>query len=126
MIRTSLLSSMLLAVAIVLPARAQLASARVEKKRTLTTQVPRGENAGRSLPHAGVVRALVKLSSLSGTATIPCEAGWNSSKLRPIAFVQDRASSLAPRAISSQPPPCRSRLHTPTANQSPSRLVYSV
>jgi hypothetical protein len=59
---------------------------------SLTTQVPRGENAGRNLPHAGVVRALVKLNSLSSTVTIPCDAGWHSSKLRPIAFVQDRAS----------------------------------
>jgi hypothetical protein len=65
----------------------------------LTTEVPRGENAGRTLPHAAVVRAMVQVAqqekgkdSMAGSATIPLGAGWKTAQLRPVAFVQDAAS----------------------------------
>jgi len=81
------------------PGRAELWIALCED--ALLTQVSRGENAGRSLPHAGVVRALVKVAateersaaaSLAGTASISVDPAWSAAHLRPIAFVQDPAS----------------------------------
>jgi hypothetical protein len=62
----------------------------------LSTEVKRGENAGRTLHHAPVVRKLVRLGTLpaSGplTATVPVEAGWRKERLQAVAFVQERGS----------------------------------
>jgi hypothetical protein len=62
----------------------------------LSTEVKRGENAGRKLYHAPVVRKLVRLGPLpaSGTitATVPLEAGWRGERLRAVAFVQESNS----------------------------------
>jgi len=66
----------------------------------LHTDVPRGENAGRSLDHAAVLRAMESAGRLSAAGgdsatletAIPLESGWRRENLRAIAFVQDRAS----------------------------------
>jgi len=63
----------------------------------LATQVPRGENAGRTLPHAAVVRALLRATqesggALAGSVSIPLDPSWNALALRPIAFVQEPRS----------------------------------
>jgi hypothetical protein len=59
----------------------------------LTTEVARGENSGRTLHHAGVVRSLRDLGKMSGSEfekTIPLaiEPGWNPSKLKVVVWVQ--------------------------------------
>ena len=65
----------------------------------LTSQVLRGENAGRRLQHTSVVRKLISLGRVApGTGgfaaapEVPLEPGWNRNNLRVIVFVQDRAS----------------------------------
>lgn len=64
----------------------------------LSTDVRRGENAGRKLRHAPVTRRLIQLGDLSGDrvavmfpATIELENGWNLDHLRLTAFVQEKA-----------------------------------
>jgi hypothetical protein len=65
----------------------------------LNSQVQRGENAGRTLHHAAVVRLLKSAATLSERAdakpvdvTFPLEKEWDRSKLKIVAFVQDRVS----------------------------------
>lgn len=64
----------------------------------LSTNVPRGENAGRTLRHAGVVRQLSLLGNAqpSSTSVIRSELtladGWKRKNLRAVVFVQERAS----------------------------------
>ena len=60
----------------------------------LSTRVERGENAGRMLAHAPVVRALRKLGTVSAGAPFHVEAGvdadpaWKPQALRVVVFVQ--------------------------------------
>ncbi len=63
----------------------------------LTSRVERGENHGRTLSHAGVVRLLRAIGSLpskSSSATavgdFPVDRAWQASHLRAIVFVQER------------------------------------
>jgi hypothetical protein len=62
----------------------------------LSVDVKRGENAGRTLRHAPVVRGLVRLGTLPSqgplTAKVPLEAGWKRDRLRAVAFVQERGT----------------------------------
>ena len=65
----------------------------------LETSVVNGENAGRTLRHAGVVRALLEAgtvqsgdASWSGAVTAPLDAGWDRENLRAVAFVQEVGS----------------------------------
>jgi hypothetical protein len=64
----------------------------------LATQVGRGENAGRLLHHAAVVRALRPLGAVGATGTfaatvpLPQGAGWAQAHLRAVVLVQERAS----------------------------------
>jgi hypothetical protein len=66
-------------------------------ERGLSTRVPRGENAGRTLAHAPVVRSLRKLGDASGgeyhtvTTAIP-DASWNRAALRVVVLVQRRGT----------------------------------
>jgi hypothetical protein len=65
----------------------------------LSSDVKRGENAGRQLHHAAVVRTLNSVTTLSSSkeskpisASIRLQDGWDVRKLKIIALVQDRAS----------------------------------
>jgi hypothetical protein len=61
----------------------------------LHSNVRRGENAGRSLDHAGVVRELVSIGHVKVGATFDTEArvklghDWNPQNLRAVVFIQD-------------------------------------
>lgn len=59
----------------------------------LTTQVGRGENKGRELQHAGVVRRLQKLGTVSNDkfqtrVRLAADRSWNPANVRVVAFVQ--------------------------------------
>ncbi|CAN5169769.1 hypothetical protein BH18ACI2_BH18ACI2_10910 [soil metagenome] len=64
----------------------------------LSTSVPRGENAGRTLRHAGVVRQLSVIGNAQPglTSNIRTESmladGWKRKNLRAVVFVQERNS----------------------------------
>ncbi|MDT5295336.1 MAG: hypothetical protein QOJ76_2216 [Acidobacteriota bacterium] len=66
----------------------------------LSSDVARGENSGRRLSHAGVVRRLTTLGSLAdargGTfsteAMVTIEKGWRRENLRAVVFAQERGS----------------------------------
>ena len=64
----------------------------------LSTSIPRGENAGRSLSHVGVARTLsvIGAASSGGAFTaepsVPIDGGWRRENLRAVVFVQERAS----------------------------------
>jgi hypothetical protein len=65
----------------------------------LTTNVERGENRGRTLQHFAVVRSLTAIGTLTAsastgaaTADLPLAREWQPSRLRVVAFVQDRQS----------------------------------
>src|SRR5581483_2153385 len=65
----------------------------------LSSQVQRGENKGRELHHSAVVRTLVQAGTIpngqrtwSGTQQLKLPTGWNASRLRVFALVQDRAT----------------------------------
>ena len=60
----------------------------------LTTRVERGENGGRVLHHAAVVRQLSRLGQLkdaefASTASIPADPSWKKENLKAVVFVQD-------------------------------------
>jgi hypothetical protein len=64
----------------------------------LSTDVRRGENAGRKLRHAPVTRKVVQIGDLTGDqvavllpATLELDNGWNHDHLRLTAFVQEKA-----------------------------------
>jgi hypothetical protein len=65
----------------------------------LSSDVARGENAGRKLAHIGVVRELTKIGdagattpSLAAEPTIALDKNWRRDNLRAVVFVQERAS----------------------------------
>ncbi|HZI17927.1 MAG TPA: DUF1223 domain-containing protein [Pyrinomonadaceae bacterium] len=65
----------------------------------LTTDVRRGENAGRRLAHAGVVRRLTTLGPVPAAggrfearATVAVEKNWRRENLRAVVFAQERGS----------------------------------
>lgn len=59
----------------------------------LRTQVPRGENAGRLLRHAAVVRSLAPIGTLGGSKRIDTdlrlEPGWDPARIRVVALLQE-------------------------------------
>lgn len=66
----------------------------------LHSNVEAGENSGRDLVHAAVVRQLIKLgdanahneNAYSGTARIALQSNWNKANLHVVAFVQEKKS----------------------------------
>jgi hypothetical protein len=65
----------------------------------ISTDVPRGENAGRHLVHSAVMRLGVRVgevkppaTAFSGSATLSTQPGWQRANLRVVAFVQERRS----------------------------------
>ena len=64
----------------------------------LSTQVGRGENSGRLLRHASVVRTLRPLGTVaadgtfSGTAPLALDGQWKTQNLRAVVLVQEQAS----------------------------------
>ena len=66
----------------------------------LVTDVRRGENANRRLPHAAVVRRLEKIETLptpapdrfTASAQVPLDPDWHDGSLRLVAFLQERES----------------------------------
>lgn len=62
----------------------------------LATDVKRGENAGRKLPHVRVVRSLIKIGQTDNTGAFAMpliaatQPGWNTASLRATVFVQTR------------------------------------
>ena len=76
---------------------------------SLASDVDAGENAGLTLRHAGVVRALVEAgdvpagqTSFSVSASVPFADGWDRANLRAVAFVQE-AGTRAVTAIGAAP-----------------------
>lgn len=63
------------------------------------TRPPRGENAGASLEHTGVVRTLIKAGHVEGQgfaakARVTLDPSWNRHALRLVAFAQERKSRI--------------------------------
>jgi hypothetical protein len=66
----------------------------------LSTDVARGENAGRKLSHVGVVRRLTTIGALANArdgkfdaeAFVAVEKGWRRENLRAVVFAQERGS----------------------------------
>lgn len=76
-------------------AKAQVLFAMTEDD--LSTNVGGGENKGRTLQHAAVVRSMESLGNLSNghfdkTVKIPSKSDWNKSELRAVVLVQDKSS----------------------------------
>jgi hypothetical protein len=64
----------------------------------LTTQVAKGENAGKTLHHSGVVRVLQQVGpAVAGkklAATIPLDSAWKRPDLKAVAFVQESGKRI--------------------------------
>ena len=65
----------------------------------LSSDIARGENAGRRLTHVGVVRALTKIGTLNAATppfaadtTVALDKSWRRETLRAVVFLQERAS----------------------------------
>jgi hypothetical protein len=66
-------------------------------ERGLRTRVTAGENRGRTLAHAPVVRRFVRLGTVSGATyegekSIPMDASWDPGRISFVALVQEHAS----------------------------------
>ena len=82
-----------------LPAGTQAATVELALTETgLSSQVGRGENAGRLLRHAAVVRSLRTLGAVkadgtfAGTAPLDLNANWKTDNLRAVVLVQETGS----------------------------------
>lgn len=110
-----------LRVSIEVPAASENARSEVElfvavTEDGLASDVTRGENAGRRLPHAAVVRALKKVKSWKPEKPrrfderIALEEGWDSARVRVVAFLQARANRAVLGAASVAPAEDHTRL----------------
>jgi hypothetical protein len=75
----------------------------------LVSDVARGENAGRKLPHAAVVRALERVSRatadapLSADRTMKLDGAWRRDALHVVAFLQERSGRVVAVARAAVP-----------------------
>lgn len=82
----------------------------------LASDVTRGENAGRRLPHAAVVRTLKKVKSWKPERPrtfderIGLEEGWDPARVRVVAFLQARGNRMVLGAASVAPSEDHTRL----------------
>ncbi len=81
-------------------------------ERGLSSSVLRGENEGRNLAHAAVLRSLTRVrmphaddsGSMEAKATVHLDRSWNRENLRFVVFLQDRRSlHILGAAVSSSP-----------------------
>lgn len=58
----------------------------------ISTKVPAGENAGRTIDNDAIVRRLLRVAtgSVDTTVSIPLDKGWNAARLGVAVFLQDR------------------------------------
>lgn len=66
----------------------------------LSTKVPAGENRGRELHHAAVVRVMNRAGTtrdgvFAGQVRVPLNKSWHSENLRAVIFVQSRSGEIA-------------------------------
>jgi hypothetical protein len=78
----------------------------------LTTDVRRGENHGRRLSHAAVVRSLMAVGRVNGgqstaSARVPLARDWQRARLKVVAFVQEQRSRRIVAAASRAVPDAR-------------------
>jgi hypothetical protein len=69
----------------------------------VTTNIPHGENAGRTLTNDAIVRRLIRLAPSQTTVTIPVDATWQN--LSAAAFVQDRRTLAIGAAVATHVQP---------------------
>jgi hypothetical protein len=76
----------------------------------LSSEVERGENAGRRLTHAGVVRRLTKIGDLTaasptfaGEPVVTLDSGWRRENLRAVVFLQEHTSKRVVGAAAIKP-----------------------
>ncbi|MDP9361501.1 MAG: DUF1223 domain-containing protein [Acidobacteriota bacterium] len=69
----------------------------------VTTKIPHGENAGRTLTNDAIVRRLIRVSLGQTTVTIPVDPAWRN--LSAAAFVQDRSTLAIGAAVAAQVQP---------------------
>ncbi len=73
----------------------------------LAVDVENGENRGRELRHDGVARLLIDTGNIAANrsrgVSLEIEPGWNASKLRVVAFLEDGASGRVIGAASAIP-----------------------
>jgi hypothetical protein len=92
-------SSLVATIHATVPARDDLFLAVTEDD--VTTKVPHGENAGRTLTNDAIVRRLVRVAPGQTTVTIPVEASWRN--LSVAAFVQDRTTLAIGFGVAARP-----------------------
>ena len=76
----------------------------------VTTDVPRGENAGRTLKHMAVVRTLQKVLTIKASDSLPASTqaklelrpGWKLDRLHVVVFIQDAVTGRILGAASSR------------------------
>jgi hypothetical protein len=67
----------------------------------VTTKIPHGENAGRTLTNDAIVRRLLRVAPDQTTVTVPVDAGWHN--LAVAAFLQDRNTLAIHAAATARP-----------------------
>jgi hypothetical protein len=86
----------------------------------LSSKVTTGENQGRTLVHAAVVRSLEQVTTVSaagwtGTVRLPLVRGWHREALTVVAFVQDRTSGRVVGIGTARMPPVTAAGDSPGA-----------
>lgn len=118
LIETSWVKSSVLSLDVTLPDLSKISTAfdvmLAITESELTSDVTSGENAGRRLSHAGVVRQMKSLRTVAASAEqfevtrrIPIDSTWNRSGLRAIVLLQERDQGRILGAATARFPPER-------------------